>query len=52
MAARNLVIDGTYLGFTEKVHELTVSPEPGNHILTVTDSNGNIIRRKFEILEK
>ena len=45
-------LDGTYLGYTEKVHELTVSPEPGNHILTVTDSNGNIIKRKFEILEK
>ena len=44
-------IDGKYLGFTEKNHEMTVSPEPGPHILTITDSNGNIIKRKFEILE-
>ena len=44
-------IDGNFLGYTEKVHEITISPDPGTHILTVTDSNGNIIKRKFEILE-
>ncbi len=44
-------VDGIYLGYTEKVHEMTISPDPGTHILTVTDSNGNILKRKFEILE-
>ena len=45
-------LDGTFLGFTEKLHEMQVSPKTGNHILTVTDSKGNILKRKFEILEK
>jgi len=45
-------LDGQYLGFTEKNHEMTINPQPGNHILTVTDSRGNILKRNFEILEK
>lgn len=45
-------IDGQYLGLTEDIHELSVSPLPGKHILTITDNTGNIIRRSFEILEQ
>lgn len=45
-------LDGQYLGLTERVHELTVTPAPGKHILTVTDNNGSIIKKNFEILEQ
>lgn len=44
-------LDGNYLGLTDKRHEIIINPKPGPHILTITDNHGNIIRRKFEILE-
>lgn len=45
-------LDGQYLGLTERVHEMTVNPVPGKHVLTVTDNNGTIQKRFFEILEQ
>lgn len=45
-------LDGQFLGLTERIHEMTVSPLPGKHILTVTDNNGTIVKRIFEILEQ
>ena len=44
-------IDGQYIGLTEKKHEVSLNLEPGRHILTITDNNGNILRRSFEVLE-
>jgi penicillin-binding protein 1C len=44
-------IDGQYIGLTEKKHELSLNLEAGKHILTITDNNGNILRRSFEVLE-
>ena len=45
-------VDGQFIGVTEGKHEMTINPEPGKHILTITDSSGNILRRSFTILEK
>jgi len=45
-------IDGEYLGETQYFHELAVSPPPGKHRLTVTDSRGNRDSRSFEILDE
>ncbi len=45
-------LDGQYLGLTERVHEMPVAPAPGKHVLTVTDNNGTIQKRFFEILEQ
>ncbi len=45
-------LDGHFLGLTERVHEMTVAPSPGKHTLTVTDNNGTIQKRFFEILEQ
>lgn len=45
-------IDGKYLGSTEEDHKFSVSPNPGEHILTLTDSTGSIKQRKFTILAK
>ena len=44
-------LDGNYLGLTDKRHEIVINPEPGSHILTITDNHGNMLRRKFDILE-
>ena len=44
-------LDGNYLGLTDKRHEIVINPAPGTHLLTITDNHGNMIRRKFEILE-
>ena len=44
-------LDGNYLGLTDKRHEIVINPKAGSHTLTITDNHGNIIRRKFEILE-
>lgn len=45
-------LDGQYLGLTERVHEMPVAPAPGKHTLTVTDNNGTMQKRFFEILEQ
>ena len=45
-------LDGQYLGLTERVHEMPVAPAPGKHTLTVTDNNGTMQKRIFEILEQ
>jgi penicillin-binding protein 1C len=44
-------IDGTYLGSTKDLHQLTVQPSPGQHTLTITDSHGNRRVRTFTILQ-
>jgi penicillin-binding protein 1C len=43
-------IDGQYLGSTTDIHELSATPSPGDHVLTVTDSHGNRRVRTFTIL--
>ncbi|HEX9979986.1 MAG TPA: penicillin-binding protein 1C [Flavobacterium sp.] len=45
-------IDDKYEGTTTMFHELAVSPPAGIHYVTVTDENGNEIRRKIEILRE
>ncbi len=43
-------LDGEYLGSTQGIHEMSVSPLTGSHTLTITDSNGTIKSRKFTII--
>ena len=45
-------IDGEYIGETVDTHELSASPSPGKHVLTVTDSMGNYKKRNFEIVRE
>jgi penicillin-binding protein 1C len=45
-------IDGEFIGETQYFHELTASPPPGKHRLTVTDSRGNRDSRSFEVLDE
>ena len=43
-------LDGTYLGITVNEHKLALSPEPGMHTLTLTDTTGSIQKRRFKVL--
>lgn len=44
-------LDGEYLGETRDYHEMAVRPAPGRHILTVTDSGGRSVTRRFTVLD-
>lgn len=43
-------MDGEYIGLTETDHKLAVSPKPGKHVLTLSDSTGSIKKRKFKVI--
>lgn len=43
-------IDKEYIGKTKHIHELGLQPNPGKHLLTIIDEEGNILERKIEIL--
>ncbi len=43
-------IDNKLVGKTQKIHQIEISPEAGEHILTLIDQKGEKIVKKFEIL--
>src|SRR5260221_4234073 len=43
-------IDGDYVGSTNKLHRLALSPRAGNHVLTLVDENGETIKRTFKVI--
>ncbi len=53
---RNAVIfwyvDEKPIGQTERIHQIELSPDKGEHILTLIDKKGEKIVKKFEILGK
>lgn len=42
-------LDNSYLGCTQYIHQMTVSPLPGPHIITVVDSSGNSLSIRLTI---
>ncbi len=40
-------MDGAYVGETRLIHEIRLSPVPGRHRLTVTDSSGETVSTSF-----
>ncbi len=42
-------LDETFIATTNGEHKVSLSPTPGNHLLTIVDENGNSIDRKFEV---
>jgi penicillin-binding protein 1C len=44
-------LDDHFLGQTTGVHKLAVNPEPGEHVLLITDEQGNTYRRSFTVEE-
>lgn len=45
-------VDNVYKGQTEHFHELQLMAETGMHFVTVTDSRGNEVSRKIEIVRE
>jgi len=44
-------LDERYLGFTWTFHEIEARPEPGYRTLTLVDSTGNTVVRRFTVLD-
>jgi penicillin-binding protein 1C len=45
-------LDDQYLGMTQHIHQLGISPAKGKHRIVLVDELGNILERKIEILDK
>lgn len=45
-------LDGKHVGTTRNKHQLAIHPNEGNHKMTVTDTEGNEINKRFTILLK
>ena len=43
-------IDNTYVGLTKGYHQMKIIAGKGKHLLTLIDSNGNELKRSFEII--
>ncbi len=43
-------IDGNYIGTSDSIHQMSARLEPGEHVLTITNSMGTQRRRNFTIL--
>lgn len=44
-------LDGQFLGSTEAIHQMTVTPSKGRHVLTITDSIGTTKIRVFNVID-
>ncbi len=45
-------LDDEYLGATIGIHQMSLSPEPGTHVLTLVDQTGETLTRNFVIEQK
>jgi penicillin-binding protein 1C len=45
-------VDDEYYGETRDIHQLSVAPAPGTHVLTLVDEAGETVRRNFVVLGK
>ena len=45
-------IDNEYIGSTNGIHQISISPTPRRHQLTVVDNKGITLRRWFEVVDK
>jgi penicillin-binding protein 1C len=45
-------LDQRYLGRTRGEHRMAMAPEAGSHILTLVDSDGATISRRFRVLRR
>lgn len=42
-------LDGCYIGRTRYIHQMTMAPEKGEHVITVTDQDGNTLSVKINV---
>jgi penicillin-binding protein 1C len=45
-------LDGRYLGSTQRFHQQALELEPGTHTVTLVDSAGQRLERRFTVLER
>jgi len=45
-------LDDQYLGETSLIHQLEFLAPEGSHILTLVDADGNILEKRFEVVER
>ena len=45
-------LDGTFIGETKHYHQMGLSPDAGEHTLTIVDSDGNSLQKRFLILSE
>ncbi|CAN5299751.1 penicillin-binding protein 1C [soil metagenome] len=45
-------LDGNFIGSTKRSHQLTIAPQPGNHLLTLVDESGESIQRRFMVISE
>ncbi|PZR41753.1 MAG: penicillin-binding protein 1C [Azospira oryzae] len=45
-------LDGKFIGFTRKSHQLGLIPGEGKHVLTLVDDSGETIERHFQIISR
>ncbi|MFC1859284.1 penicillin-binding protein 1C, partial [Thermodesulfobacteriota bacterium] len=43
-------LDEQYIGKTHEFHQMELAPEPGSHLLTLVDENGQSVERTFTVL--
>jgi penicillin-binding protein 1C len=43
-------LDESYIGTTQYIHQIEILARPGNHIMTVVDEDGNIVRCGFVVI--
>ncbi|MBX2841069.1 MAG: penicillin-binding protein 1C [Flammeovirgaceae bacterium] len=44
-------LDDEFLGTTKRIHEMGLQPKPGKHTLILIDEEGEMITRRFKIVE-
>lgn len=42
-------LDGCYIGSTRYIHQMTMMPEKGEHVVTVTDQDGNTLSVRINV---
>jgi penicillin-binding protein 1C len=45
-------LDHEYIGTTRYIHQIGISPESGEHTLTLVDESGNTLSKKIEVLTR
>jgi penicillin-binding protein 1C len=45
-------LDNEYLGNTKNIHQMGLFPNPGKHVITLVDENGESLSRTFEVIGK
>jgi penicillin-binding protein 1C len=43
-------LDQQFIGTTRYIHQMPLTPTPGQHLITLTDEHGYTLKRRFTIL--